>query len=241
MRQPTVVHVPCHVHAAAAASGATFLLDGRSGQWHVLNATATALWRELGRLGDVEHVIGTAAAQYAQPTADVFRADARHVVGDMLARGLIAPGVGASRPPMTSPERPEGILNAGWAQRAPSVREHAGLLIALVLLRLPFHLTTRLIELLLGRWCSRAATVAEAVSTVAAVDAAADRHFGRVACLERSLGAVVTAALSRQRMRWVIGAAEDPVRFHAWVEVDGLMVDRSPEWTAVGFVKVLTL
>ncbi|WP_433265202.1 lasso peptide biosynthesis B2 protein [Actinosynnema sp. CS-041913] len=235
------VHVPGHLHAASTASGATFLLNARSGRWHVLNPVATALWRELGRVGDVERVLDAAANRYPRPTSEFFRLDARRAVEDMAARGLVAAGRGAAQDRSPGREHPSGLLTTEHVRATPGIRAHAGLLIALVLLRLPFHLTLRAVAALTSRWCSRTATVDEVVSAVAEVDAVADRHLGRAACLERSLATVIAAALARRRLRWVFGAAEDPCRFHAWIECDGIMVGRTPEWAATGFVKVLAL
>jgi len=237
------VHVPRHLHAAGTAGGAAFLLNARSGRWHVLNPVAAALWRELGRVGDVEHVVAAAADRYAHPAAEVFRRDARRAVADMVDRGLVAPGPGGrpAGPGALPREHPSGLLATDGVRAAPGPRAYAGLLAALVLVRLPFRVAVRVVDGLARRWCTRMATGPEVVSTVAAVDAAADRHPGRAACLERSLAAVLAAAFARRRVRWVLGAAEDPCRFHAWVEFDGIMVGRSPEWSATAFVKVLSV
>jgi hypothetical protein len=50
----------------------------------------------------------------------------------------------------------------------------------------------------------------------------------RVACLEESAAAVLTLAAFRQRVTWCHGVAADPIRLHAWVEVDGQPVAEPP-------------
>ena len=109
-----------------------------------------------------------------------------------------------------------------------------------MLLLLPFHLMLAIVGVMTRTWCTRPTNTVEALNTVAAVEAAANRYPGRAACLERSLAAVVTAAFLRRRISWVIGVAENPSRFHAWVEVDGLVVTRSVNADAE-FTRVLTL
>lgn len=217
-----IVHVPAHLHAASAASGSTFLLNARSGRWHVLNPAATAVWRELGRTGDLRHATDPAA---------------RRLVGELAARGLLAAGPGTP-PPAPGRDRPAGHLpTSGTPPRPAAVVAFA---VALLLLRLPFRVTVRVVRVLHGR-CTRPASPAEAARAVAAADAAADRYPGRAACLERSLAAVVAAAAARRRVDWVLGAAEDPCRFHAWVEVDGVLVGRPPGTPEDVFLRVFSV
>lgn len=43
---------------------------------------------------------------------------------------------------------------------------------------------------------------------------------GRTACLELSLAFVVFALMKRRLSTWCVGVATEPIRAHAWVEVD---------------------
>jgi hypothetical protein len=45
--------------------------------------------------------------------------------------------------------------------------------------------------------------------------------LGRIACLELSLAFVLFALMRRQSSTWCVGVATEPIRAHAWVEVDG--------------------
>ncbi|WP_408638120.1 lasso peptide biosynthesis B2 protein [Rubidibacter lacunae] len=43
---------------------------------------------------------------------------------------------------------------------------------------------------------------------------------GRVACLELSLAFTIYALISKRSSIWCVGVAVDPIRAHAWVEVE---------------------
>jgi hypothetical protein len=43
----------------------------------------------------------------------------------------------------------------------------------------------------------------------------------RVACLEESVAAVLSLALRGHGVRWRHGVIADPIRLHAWIEVEG--------------------
>lgn len=242
MSDHDIVHLPPHLHEARGGNGATFLLNARTGCWHVLNQTASALWRELERTGHVGRAIETVAERYPPATAELFRADAREIVADLLGHRLLAGGHAPATPGRKPQVRPAGFLSAAGARpgRRMSLLAYLGVLTTLVLLLLPFHLILAIVGVMTRTWCTRPTNIVEALNTVAAVEAAANRYPGRAACLERSLAAVVTAAFLRRRISWVIGVVENPSRFHAWVEVDGLVVTRSVNADAE-FTRVLTL
>lgn len=43
----------------------------------------------------------------------------------------------------------------------------------------------------------------------------------RVACLEESVAAALALTLLGRRVRWCHGVITDPIRLHAWIEVEG--------------------
>ncbi|MBV9163468.1 MAG: lasso peptide biosynthesis B2 protein [Pseudonocardiales bacterium] len=49
-----------------------------------------------------------------------------------------------------------------------------------------------------------------------------------VACFEESTSAAVALALSGRHAGWRHGIVSDPVRMHAWIEVDGQPVGEPP-------------
>ncbi|WP_330276896.1 lasso peptide biosynthesis B2 protein [Lentzea sp. NBC_00516] len=234
------IQVPAHLHSVDGQSGATYVLDVRSGQWLVLNSPAARLWRVVVETGDVDQGIDVLAAGYASSVVERFRADAHETVRDMFVKRLLITGAPAAPRGATS-GRPSGAVRVTTPPRArTAVLGLCSLLLALVLLRLPFRHTVRFVNILTGKWCTRPVKRSEALDVVAAVEAAADHYPGRAACLERSLGAVIAAAIQRRRLQWVLGVAEDPSRFHAWVEVEGKIVTRSAE-SQPAFLRVFSV
>ncbi len=69
--------------------------------------------------------------------------------------------------------------------------------------------------------CHRAAEAPQAKAALDAVRWAAQFVPVRFACLEESVAASVALALSGRSADWRHGIACDPVRMHAWIEVDG--------------------
>jgi hypothetical protein len=117
-----------------------------------------------------------------------------------------------------------------WRDRLAAA---VGLLLALVLLRLPFRLAVRV-----ARWARRVGcrplSPARAAVLVAAVRHAGRWWPGRVACLETSLAAHLAAALLGRELTWCVGVrfSPPPTAFHAWAELDGQPVG---EYTVAGW------
>jgi len=66
----------------------------------------------------------------------------------------------------------------------------------------------------------RKITVNEADIAWASVRKSSFYFPGRTACLELSLAFVLFALMKRRSSTWCVGVATDPIRAHAWVEVD---------------------
>ncbi|MQS06325.1 lasso peptide biosynthesis B2 protein [Streptomyces sp. IF17] len=117
-------------------------------------------------------------------------------------------------------------MRAHSAPRAGTFLERCaarlGLTIALVLLRLPFRYTVRLVRIArrVGR---RPLTPGHAEELVAAVRYVGRRRPVRIACMESSLGTVLAAALLRRNLTWCLGArfVPPPTEYHAWAEIPG--------------------
>lgn len=109
-----------------------------------------------------------------------------------------------------------------------------GLVLALVLLKLPFRHTVHAARLArrLGR---RDLDAARAEALIGAVRHTGRLWPGRAACRETSLGAVLAAALLGRRLNWCLGVrfSPPPVEYHAWAELPG----HGPvgEYTAAGW------
>jgi hypothetical protein len=214
--------IPEHVHASDAPHGGTVLLNARSGQWYAMNRTAGELWHEWNRTGDFDTAVDAMTRRFPHVRSEHVRADAEELAEALVERGLLLlHGSSAPRERRAPHERgPEAVggTRPRWRHRAAGL---VGLVAALCLLRLPFRLTTGAVTLLKRRWCRHSAAPEQAASAIVAVHRAAHRYPGRAACLELSLGTVLALALDRLSLDWCLGSAEDPYRFHAWVEVDG--------------------
>ncbi|MGW7264542.1 lasso peptide biosynthesis B2 protein [Streptomyces sp. NPDC054842] len=115
------------------------------------------------------------------------------------------------------------------------------LLGALLLIRLPLRAVFRTVSWTARAWCRREATPDHASATLAAVRRAAQWYPGRAACLELSLATLGILTLTGRRAVWCIGTADDPYRFHAWVEAQGVAIASPDEYGNVEFRRVLSV
>ncbi|MFE4496697.1 lasso peptide biosynthesis B2 protein [Streptomyces niveus] len=233
-------HIPEHVHESSGPHGGTVLLDARTGQWYAMNGTARALWSEWRESGDFDAGVRTVAARFPPALGERVRTDAGQLAETLLRRGLVS-----AEPSSDGSERcPRPVRRAGRGFSAAPRRNRSGataaLVVALCLLRLPFGVTVRVVAALTAR-CPRPATHAQAEQALAAVRRVSRRYPGRVACLELSLAATVRLALAGLGAQWCLGSADDPYRFHAWIEAGGRPVTSPSEGELSGFRKVLTV
>ncbi|MET7600834.1 lasso peptide biosynthesis B2 protein [Streptomyces sp. NPDC004082] len=115
------------------------------------------------------------------------------------------------------------------------------LLGALLLIRLPLRAVSRTVSWTARTWCRREATPEQASASLAAVRHAAQWYPGRAACLELSLATLGMLALTGRRAMWCIGTADDPYRFHAWVEAQGVAIASPDEYGNAAFRRVLSV
>ncbi|MFE9839238.1 lasso peptide biosynthesis B2 protein [Streptomyces sp. NPDC005551] len=116
-----------------------------------------------------------------------------------------------------------------------------GLLGALLLIRLPLRAVLRTVTWTAHAWCRREATPSQAAASLAAVRRAAQLYPGRAACLELSLATLAVLAFTGRRAVWCLGTADDPYRFHAWVEAQGVPVTSPGEYGNAEFRRVLSV
>ncbi|QEV16215.1 lasso peptide biosynthesis B2 protein [Streptomyces alboniger] len=115
------------------------------------------------------------------------------------------------------------------------------LLGALLLIRLPLRTVSRTVSWTARIWCRREATPAQASASLATVRRAARWYPGRAACLELSLATLGVLALTGRRVVWCVGTADDPYRFHAWVEAQGVAIASPDEYGDTEFRRVLSV
>ncbi|GHA96170.1 lasso peptide biosynthesis B2 protein [Streptomyces chryseus] len=245
----TELRIPPHVHAGEAPHGGTVLFNARSGQWYAMNGTARDLWEEWRRTGDFDTGVQAVADRFPGVRYDHVRLDAERLAGDLAERGLVATEKHRAPDAGAGPDAGEGRAygQAVCAPPADGVRwlrtaGWLGLCLALVLLRLPFRVPAQAVDVLKRpRSRLRPATMHQAEAMLAVVRRVADGYPGRAACLEHSLGTVLGLALAGLAADWCLGSADDPYRFHAWVEIDGETVTRHEADDRVSFRRVLVL
>lgn len=225
----TVVHV-------TADHGGGLILNTRAGRWYALNATAELVIGEWRRTDDIDAAVGAVAAKFPGVPESRIRVDAEALLKQLSARKLVSV-VGS----------PAGTVGAAWLPVAAEagvrrfrLRSGVALVVAIVLLRLPFSWAIQAVSML-RRPAGKLATAKATAEVLTAVDRAAGRFPCRVACLERTLAAVLASALCGLRLDWAIGVAEDPYRFHAWVEAEGKAIVPADDSAFPDFRRVLVL
>lgn len=138
-----------------------------------------------------------------------------------------------------APVRDDGSRSVRGA--ATAVLGLFALLGALLLIRLPLRTVSRTVRWTARIWCRREATPEQAAASLAAVRRAARWYPGRAACLELSLATLGLLALTGRRVVWCIGTADDPYRFHAWVEAQGVAIASPDEYGTTDFRRVLSV
>ncbi|WP_206796487.1 lasso peptide biosynthesis B2 protein [Amycolatopsis sp. MtRt-6] len=209
--------VPASVRAVPDDAGRLVLLDSATGRWFVLNRSGAAFYQELRNAADIDKAADAVIARYPAVPADRIRRDVDELVSALVARGLVELPDAAGR-------HAAGVLMAVPADDAPVGRRWRltaplAFLLALLLLRLPFRRSAAVVARL-KRAKPEASTV-DALSALSAARRASRWYPGRVACVELSLTAVLTAAFLGVRVDWCFGFTVDPYSFHAWIEVDG--------------------
>lgn len=239
------IQVPGHLHAQPAPQGGLIVLNTNTGQWHVLNATASALWRDWNAGAGFEQSVASLAVNHPDVDVERLRADTAVLLGGLMNRGLVCAELFAST--MTSSiamaealEDPTAGDGISPPSRLLALLALPVLLLAVLLSRLPFRITHATVRGL-RRYHRRQATPQTLSKIVEAVDRAAPYSLGRAACMEKSLAAVLLSAFIGRRADWCIGMLPDPYRFHAWVETAGNPVKGKEEPSATYYLRVLTV
>ncbi|WP_156722316.1 lasso peptide biosynthesis B2 protein [Streptomyces apocyni] len=244
----TGLQIPKHVHVGDAFHGGQVLFDARSGQWYAMNGTARLLWEEWHRTGDFESAVRTLADGFPCVRYDSVRLDAERVARDLVERGLVYLDEERGSAHRDLPHGSTGLVSPDVSRtwdantvRWPRTASLIGLLLALCLLRFPFRACVHAVTVLKERCGRRPATTRQAEVMLTAVRRAGERYPGRVACLEDSLATVLGLAVAGLAADWCLGSADDPYRFHAWVEVAGATVEPAEADDHTRFRRVLVL
>jgi hypothetical protein len=235
--------IPQHVRSVHNEGGVV-LLNLRSGAYFTLNTVGTLVWRELQGGGTREAALAALGRRFPVPEERLAK-DVDALLARLIGTGLLAleeapaRGAGTSaasgeparlvqamRAPGVSAMAPErfGLLRR-WLW---SLLGYAALVGMDVLIRLAgfarFHR-------FVGRWRirpRRAVDPRDAARISAAVDAASAFYFKRAWCLQRSAAATCLLRLRGFPAQLVIGVKRMPFLAHAWVEIEGRVVNDDP-------------
>lgn len=201
-------------------------LTVQSGTYHRLNLDALRVMQALQSGGGLKTALSLLEAQYPGVDKSAIKDGASRVIRDLAARGILSEDsqtFSIVEGMQTAGALPATMTRQEQSQPIARLRDYpaalGGLLMTLVLKRLPFARQTAFIDSLRKRWGSRPLTEARAMHLLGAVERLSEWHLGRAACLEISMATVLAAALQRRRVDLVLGTKTDPDSFHAWPQV----------------------
>lgn len=245
-----MLSIPPHVRSVRNADGVV-LLNVQSGAYFALNGVGSLVWERLCTDGTREAAIEALERRYRAPRERLAH-DVDTLLERLLERGLITQGEAPSaRPAAPKAATPRTAVPPGLGEPTGRVMEsdrlparserfalrwrvlwpllaYASLMGTDVLLRLRgfdrFHRVIRRWP----TWNARVTDSADVARIRAAVDLASGFYFKRAWCLQRS---AATACLLRLRgfpARLIIGVQRMPFAAHAWVELDGRVINDEP-------------
>ncbi|WP_079132485.1 lasso peptide biosynthesis B2 protein [Streptomyces nanshensis] len=228
------------VYAAASPHGLA-LIDIRTGhgKWRFLDPVGSQLWQKVNAGARPAAAVDALVAYWHSKGVDPerVRTDLTALATDLERLDLlhaVSPAVEPDATHVRFAATTHGDLTRQLAG-------HAGLLLALALLRcLPIRIATTAARAV-TRLPGRAALPLEADAAFAAVRRAARYWPGRAACLEESLAAFFAAALTGRRVRWVLGARFTPQGAHAWIEAGNAIIGQDESDRVWPYVPALTV
>ncbi|HYG61716.1 MAG TPA: lasso peptide biosynthesis B2 protein [Thermoanaerobaculia bacterium] len=223
-----------HVRSSTGEEG-TVLLDLRSGKYFALNAVGGLLWESMAAGASRSVLVQRLAERFPEVPADRLGHDADALLSQLLAKGLLRPRTGPGDEKEAPAPRPvfQPVWKDGSALEAATASPFWVPIAFLALLASDFILQVlgfSRFHGLVRRIPTRpaAASAARAQRIVRSVDRASAFYFKRAWCLQRSAVTAGLLRLSGLPARLVIGARRVPFYAHAWVELDGRVVNDRP-------------
>jgi hypothetical protein len=211
----------------------TVLVDLRTGRVEAMLGWTSDAWMALARTGDssgVPAAVGMAAEQVDELVRQL-RTDG-FLTGARTPQPWPFPKAPPTAPSWGTSEVNAGIIPPGRTRFGTAVL--AGLALASVLVTRDvgrrsrsFARITALLAAV-ARWPRRQADPAMIEDSLHCVQNVASVLPFRVACLEETAAAMLVLALTGRRAGWCHGVAADPIRFHAWIALDGQPVAEPP-------------
>jgi len=230
--------IPPHVRNVRDDEGVV-LLNVQSGAYFTLNGVGARVWEQIEGGRTREEALDALGRRYPV-SRDRLARDVDTLLTRLIDKGLLACGEAAA-----------GGAGAGPADRVQATTRSSAARIS----RQRFAFPERLLWSLLGfaalvgidvllhvagfarfhravsRWRARprrALDPADAARISAAVDAASAFYFKRAWCLQRSAATTCLLRLCGFPAELVIGVQRLPFMAHAWVELDGRIVNDNP-------------
>ena len=236
-----------HVRSAGGLEGAV-LLDLRSGKYIALNPVAGRIWEGIESGETRAAILSRLEAEIEAPPGRLRR-DVDAFVGQLLAKGLIRERTGDApripRIPQTTAPEPVLAIETGEGDREAAIRFEPlcflaawlGLVLADLVLGLSgFHRFHALLSRVPVRGPERD-SVALATALARVVDRAAAFYFKRAWCLQRSAVAMALMRLCGVPAKLAIGVHRVPFQAHAWVELQGRVINDRP-WLPQAFTVI---
>lgn len=228
--------VPPNVLMLMRPTGA-IALNLTSGTYHRLNTSAAHIIESLQSTPNPELQINSLSLLYPDVSRDVLEARVSQGVAMLVKTGLLAEDIESFNLLRADTTVDTAPLNAlvRTNDKALDVRPAdymyalGGLVAARGLQHFSFAKRVTALKKLHETWCDSTASKDEAQRLFSAVQRVSDLYPTRIACLELSVTAALSAALKRKRVNVVIGVKTDPDGFHAWPEVNGTPITSNDE------------
>jgi hypothetical protein len=210
-------------------------MDGAGGKYFKLNATGAVVWDALTAGKSYPEILDELRIHL--PLAESrLRSDLDNLLDQLRQRHLIVPDDGLAPSPATPPaerspaEEPPEVETAAQASRPrflSVLRAYAALVAADFVLRSCGY--RRFYRLIRGWPVSRRrGRLVSAAAVCSQVDAAARFYFKRAWCLQRSAATVCLLRRGGRPAQLVVGVHELPFGAHAWVELEGRVINDDP-------------
>lgn len=213
------------------------LLDIKTGRRYSLSDAATAVLDAVTTGATLNNALSKLVSQVQAEDNEAVYNSVSKITDQLLADGLLTADKGSSlHDVMTG--HPHNAVTAGQEQRMVRLRNQTdglsirhygaalgGILVAAVLPKSVRHTAfPKALGILQRAWSKADANPDELLQVLQATRRLGDLYPGTLACHEQSMAGAVAAALMRKNVDLVIGAAAEPIRFHAWLEAGGVPV-----------------
>ena len=205
------------------------LLDLRRGDYSSFNPVGALVWKQIEMGATLEEILGTLAMTFPEVDPGIITQDVRALLTQLLNEGLIAAdrsGCGA-RPKSSAPTR---AMDSDPASANEEVGLWRTLTAFLYLVYVDVLMRLSCFRRVYDTVCetetrARSVEPASIRRTCRAMDRAARAYLKRAWCLQRSAACVFQLRRQGVPAELVLGVRTFPFGAHAWVELDGRILN----------------